>query len=210
MTRQVTFVVGILIFVVVVCIRVTRANNIDLGLYRDALAAYNMAFSNFTSLAKILRVENDVFIARSILGLADSLRLLSQFKKAQGLLGKAGVMIVKLFGEQNAMVGDCLFSLACLSSDMGKSEDANVFFSRCHSVRRRELPINHPALIPLFRSHAENFSRVGYFEEGLEPLRVCHALSTKMFGKRSLAVAKILCVRAKGDYPFLQSYLYFY
>jgi tetratricopeptide (TPR) repeat protein len=174
-------------------------NFIEAGKYKEALAAFNGAFVVFTALAKSLRVEAEWGVAQSILGLAEALRLLSQFKKAKGLIGKAGVMVVKLFGEQNVRVSDCLLQLGCLNSDTGLHEEANSLFAKSHSTRKKELTLNHPSTVELFRVFAENFARVGYFEEGLEPLRVAHALSVKMFNKRSLAAAKALYVRAKGS-----------
>jgi hypothetical protein len=228
------------------------ANKHLAGKYKDSFQHYSSALTVFTRRAKCLRVEAEMNVAHSLLGLANSLRCLCAYNKSKGLLGKAGVMIVKIFGESHVCVSECLCVLGMLQSDMGNHEEAYGLFVKAHTLRaafrqtlppslrelyavqasnqqsqsqqhqyantstqgspvdpQREEPASargvhvsahslHPSVVDFLCVYAHNFARVGYFEDGLEPLRVAHAMSIKMFNKRSLAVAKSLFVRAKG------------
>jgi hypothetical protein len=84
------------------------ANKHLAGKYKDSFQHYSSALTVFTRRAKCLRVEAEMNVAHSLLGLANSLRCLCAYNKSKGLLGKAGVMIVKIFGESHVCVSECL------------------------------------------------------------------------------------------------------
>lgn len=167
------------------------------GRCKEAVNLYHEAYTIYCSIAKALRVDDECDVAVAMLGIANMLRLQGKLKNSQALLGKAGIMTMKLFGESSLRSAQCLYSLALLTSDMGKYQEAYSLLVRALGIFKQELPPNHPRIGFVLQSISENFRRVGYFDSGLEPLRSSHSLLTKRFPPNSIPVATSLYVRAK-------------
>lgn len=114
-----------------------------------------------------VHTEIDVHISMTQIGIANCLRRLHEYSKATAILGKAGVTLVSIFGEDNIHISSIFLAVAELSSSSPEAKyiEANMHFSKCIELRRAKLGNSHPLVAAALAASSENLRLAGNFPE---------------------------------------------
>jgi tetratricopeptide (TPR) repeat protein len=106
------------------------------GAYKKAQDLYERALKlTLEQLAGRGTIES-LDVAEILVSLGNLYRTVGRYTDAAAMLGKAGIMICRMYGDDHLKLADCLYALAELAKATGQYRDAKVLLARCVTLRK--------------------------------------------------------------------------